>query len=75
MLVFLLFYTLVWPLTVLLHEIGHGLEIVISSKSHAHILGNITTQLLWEDTLTDVFELKELTINNGTPLSGIRLFM
>ena len=43
MLLFILFYILIWPLSVLLHEIGHGLGVVISSKSHAHIyLGNRT---------------------------------
>lgn len=41
MLVFILFYLLVYPITVLLHELGHGLGVIISSKSHAHIyLGN-----------------------------------
>lgn len=41
MLVFLLFYFLVIPISVLMHELGHGLGVIISSKSHAHIyLGN-----------------------------------
>lgn len=41
MLIFLLFYLIIWPLTVLLHEIGHGLGVVFTSKCHAHIyLGN-----------------------------------
>lgn len=41
MLVFVLFYLLVCPITVILHEIGHGLGVIISSKYNAHIyLGN-----------------------------------
>ncbi len=34
---FLLFYLLVIPLSVLLHEVGHGLGVVLFSKSNAHI--------------------------------------
>lgn len=42
MLVILLFYLVICPITVLLHEIGHGLGVILSSKAHAHIyLGNI----------------------------------
>ncbi|QQZ08378.1 hypothetical protein [Heyndrickxia vini] len=41
MLIFLLFYILVIPLCVLLHEIGHGIGVVSTSKSHAYVyLGN-----------------------------------
>ncbi|WP_026906747.1 hypothetical protein [Paucisalibacillus globulus] len=41
MILFLLFYILVIPISVLLHEIGHGLGVVWTSKSNAHVfLGN-----------------------------------
>ncbi|MFB9973985.1 hypothetical protein FPQ10_06915 [Allobacillus sp. SKP2-8] len=41
MLLFLLFYILVIPICVLLHEIGHGIGVVTTSKSNAHVyLGN-----------------------------------
>ncbi|MFC0015534.1 MULTISPECIES: hypothetical protein [Allobacillus] len=41
MLLFLLFYILVIPICVLLHEIGHGIGVVSTSKSNAHVyLGN-----------------------------------
>lgn len=41
MIVFLIFYLIVWPMTTLLHEIGHGLGAVVSSKAQAKIfLGN-----------------------------------
>lgn len=44
MLIFLLFYLLVIPITVLLHEIGHGLGVIISSKSNAHIYLGTTNE-------------------------------
>lgn len=38
---FLLFYIFIIPLSILLHEIGHGIGVVSSSRSHARIyLGN-----------------------------------
>ncbi|WP_257009712.1 hypothetical protein [Evansella halocellulosilytica] len=37
MLTFLIFYTLLLPMCVLLHEVGHGIGVVLSSKSHARI--------------------------------------
>ncbi|WP_173106086.1 hypothetical protein [Bacillus sp. KH172YL63] len=37
MISFLLFYLLVIPLCVLLHEIGHGLGAVVGSGAHAHV--------------------------------------
>ncbi|WP_404469600.1 hypothetical protein [Sutcliffiella horikoshii] len=37
MLLFILFYILVIPICVLLHEIGHGLGVVSLSKSDVHI--------------------------------------
>ncbi|MBU9719837.1 MULTISPECIES: hypothetical protein [Bacillaceae] len=41
MIVFFLFYVFIIPICMLLHEIGHGLGIVLFSKSPAHIyLGN-----------------------------------
>jgi len=41
MLLFLLFYLLVIPASVLLHEIGHGIAVISTSKSQAHVyLGN-----------------------------------
>jgi hypothetical protein len=41
MLLFLLFYLLVIPVCVLLHEIGHGVGVISTSKSDAHVyLGN-----------------------------------
>jgi len=39
--VFLIFYLIVLPMTTLLHEIGHGLGVIVSSKAQAKIyLGN-----------------------------------
>lgn len=41
MILFLLFYILVIPICVLLHELGHGIGVISTSKSHAFIyLGN-----------------------------------
>lgn len=41
MLLFLLFYIFVFPTSVLLHEIGHGVGVISTSKFHAHVyLGN-----------------------------------
>ncbi|MFE4708676.1 hypothetical protein [Peribacillus simplex] len=37
MLTFLLFYVLVIPIIVLMHEIGHGIGVVCISKSHVHV--------------------------------------
>ncbi|SHG95112.1 hypothetical protein [Ornithinibacillus halophilus] len=41
MVLFILFYILVIPLCILLHEIGHAMGVVLTSKLHAHVyLGN-----------------------------------
>ncbi|SET80159.1 hypothetical protein SAMN05421676_108114 [Salinibacillus kushneri] len=41
MLLFLLFYIFVIPICTLLHEIGHGIGVISTSESHAHVyLGN-----------------------------------
>lgn len=41
MIVFVTFYLIVWPMTTLLHEIGHGLGVIVTSKALAKIyLGN-----------------------------------
>ncbi|PAD67444.1 hypothetical protein CHH83_18815 [Bacillus sp. 7586-K] len=37
MLLFLFFYLLIIPASVLLHEVGHGIAAVSTSKSHAHV--------------------------------------
>ena len=37
MLIFLLFYVLATPISVLMHEIGHGIGVVCISKSHVHV--------------------------------------
>ena len=37
MLGFIFFYLFVLPMSVLLHEVGHGLGVIISSKNHARI--------------------------------------
>ncbi|MGD6778144.1 MULTISPECIES: hypothetical protein [Bacillaceae] len=45
MLLFILFYILVIPICVLLHEIGHGLGVISLSKSDVHIyLGKRTKE-------------------------------
>lgn len=37
MILFLVFYLIIWPMTILLHEIGHGLGVIVSSKARAKI--------------------------------------